>query len=276
MKSSRRCAIAALALLSGCSTLQTEQHVDAYLPITRMELPETGSRRLDSGVGTIGAARLRLTTDQRVRAPDPARPEIAEAIGPLGRFDASPVPMLTVGIRLLATGLGGHAKVMPLQPMLRDTPFSFAVTTNYAEGYQSFDYDRTADNPGAHTHVRQRLVDGAAIVGVRVAPDWLLFGGPYRSRANFGGDYKRSDLNNNAVSYFAGEATARGGNLGFAWTFVHFGRLVAEVSRANVHTQGGEDVVWLPAVAVALSFGPRFVPVVPPLEEPVRVVPVNP
>jgi hypothetical protein len=281
MKWTHGFAAVALALLSACAH---ERKVDAYLPITRMELPEAGDRAFTGGVGSVGLARLRLTEDQTAQAPDTTQPDIQQGVGALTRFDASPTPMLSLGARVYGKGGGGQVKLMPLQPALEGTPFALAFTAGYSESREDFDEDgewfdfcffwcEDEEDPTAHTHVRQRLVDYAAIVGVRIAPAWMVFGGPYRSHTHYGGHHRS---NGGPETQFADEATASGGNLGVAWTLGRWGRVIGEVSGADVRAHASRERVWMPSLAYQIDFGSTLRPIVPEREEPVEVVPLEP
>jgi hypothetical protein len=274
---------AALLLALAAAGAPAHDPVDVYVPLSRMEVPEPGGRMFGAALGPMALVRLRPTSNQDTTPPDPDTPEIKPALFWQVRVEATPVPLLSLGTQFYGLGWGQQARLMPLQPLLDDTPFSLALTAEYAEADVDFD-----DSPYVpRTNVHQTVVERAAVVGIKLSRWIMVFGGPFQSDVQYGGEHFRQETTlmgtQTVETNFAGEATLRGGNLGVCWTIGNWGRVVAEVSRTRVSSGGSEETILVPALAFEASFGPVRDPrkwdtggFPRDPEERVRVVPVEP
>lgn len=265
----KRLASVLLALLaSGCAG---EREVRIQVPLSRLDLPEQGPRMFGITVGSIGEARVTLTGDQADVAPDPQDPLVEENNGGLLRFDASPVPLLTLSAKGY-DGVGGvQAKFLPFQDS--GSPFSAAITVGYAAGDDDFTYND--GDTFAHTTIKTSLRDYALVLGVKVAPAILLYGGPYLTDANYRGRHFSDRGGDPDVELdYAGEVEARGANAGAAFGFGRWGRMLLEYSHAKVAAGRVEESVGQGSLALEIFFGKPLGPVkVDDADEPVEVVP---
>ena len=265
----KRLAVVLVALLaSGCAG---EREARIHVPLSRLDLPEQGTRMFDITVGTTGQAEVTLTDDQAEVAPDPSNPKVEEQDGGILRFDASPVPLLTLSLKGYSGLTGVQAKFLPFQDS--GGAFSAALTAGYAAGDDDFTYND--GNTFAHTTIKSSLRDYALVLGVKVAPTILLYGGPYVSDVNYRGHHFSDRGGDPDVELdYAGEVEARGANAGVGLSFGRWGRMLLEYSLAKVTAGRFEDSLGQGSLALEIFFGKLLGPVkVEDADEPVEVVP---
>jgi hypothetical protein len=269
--------------LAGCDMPKTKR-VDVYLPVSRLESPEPAPQIIDVGGGVFGAARMRLTDDQTQASPQTAKPTITDGHeGAQIKVSANPAPFLSISGKNYGDWQGGQAKVMPLEPVLHDTPFSFALTYSYADGSQDFDYEPdfvlfgSSDEPSAHTHVRSTLRDYAAIAGVHVTRELMVYGGAFYSDLRYHGDHTHWNSSSGTVdTVFKDQARSRGANIGVSYRPSRWVEVLAEVSRATVHAGLSGKDVWAPGISAQAFFGSRRSEYVPrAVPETVTVIPAQ-
>src|SRR5690349_13964055 len=119
-----RLAVVGLVALvaSGCAT---EHNVIVKIPISRLESPEPGPRRMNVSLGRTGGAQAYLPPDLANVAADPQDPPVSEDADVMVRFDGRLQPWLQLSFRGISNYGGIQAKVMPLQ---EPGPLSFAFT----------------------------------------------------------------------------------------------------------------------------------------------------
>ena len=246
----RLAVVALLALVApGCAT---ESDVIVKIPISRLELPEPGPRRMDIGFGPVGEAKAFLTRDQANVAPDSQRPEFTEDEDGMLRFDALVHPAFQVSLKAVSGYVGVQGKLMPIR---HAGPFSFALTLGFAGSKDEFDfYDGATD---ARTTVNCDLRDLAAIFGWRFDRTMIVYGGPWYSVVDYHGHHFSDRGGNPDVSFdYSGEVKAAGANVGVAVTPGRWGRVIVEYSQARLEGGSSKERVGHPALAFEIFFGP--------------------
>jgi len=249
---SRLATVPALVLTLIASGCAGERDVIIKIPISRLELPEPGPRRMDVGFGPIGEAKAFLTRDQANVAPDVQQPEFSEDDDGMLRFDALVHPAVQVSLKTLSGYVGVQGKYMPI----RDAgPFSFAVTLGFAGSEDAFDFNDGATI--ARTTVNSDLRDLAAIFGWRLDRTVIVYGGPWYSAVDYHGHHFSDRGGNPDVEFdYRGEVEAVGANVGVGVTPGRWGRLMLEYSQARLRGGSARERVGYPALAFEISFGP--------------------
>lgn len=248
---------AVTSLVLGAGTLAAQGCVGdreaiVRVPISRLELPEQGPRLFNIGFGVTGEAQAVLTNDQASTPPDPVNPGIREDRDGILRFEASPIPLLSVSLKG-ASDLGQvQAKLMPLRGR---GPFQVAATVAYGGGEDEFNYNDGA--VVAKTDAKSSLRDAALILGWRADQTLMLYGGGWYSHLHYRGHH-RSDRGSapDFAADYDGRVEAVGGNVGLAANFGRWGRSLAEYSHARVRAGQSRDDVGHGALTLEFFFGP--------------------
>ena len=254
MLNPRLAVVALLALAAlGCAG---ERDVIVKVPISRLELPEPGPRRMDIGLGPTGEAKAYLTRDQANVAPDVRRPEFTEEEDGMLRFDALVHPALQVSLKTLSGYVGIQGKLMPIQDA---GPFSFALTLGFADSEDDFDFNDGATV--ARTTVDCGLRDVAAIFGWRLDRTVIFYGGPWYTEVDYHGHHFSDRGGNPDVEFdYRGEVEAAGANVGMAFTPGRWGRVIVEYSQARLRGGSEKERTGYPALAFEIFFGPLSPP----------------
>jgi len=236
-------------LASGCAG---ERDVLVKIPISRLELPEPGPRRMDVAFGPTGEAKAFLTRDQANVAPDPQHPQLKEDDDGMLRFDALVHPSVQVSLKTMSGYVGVQGKLMPLREA---GPFSFALTLGFAGSEDDFEFNDGAT--AARTTVDCNLRDFAAIFGWRFDRTMIVYGGPWYTRVDYDGHHFSDRGGNPDVEFdYDGEVEAVGVNVGVGYTPGRWGRLILEYSHASVRGGSTQEQVGYPALLFEISFGP--------------------
>jgi len=244
----------ALALVaSGCAT---ERDVIVKVPLSRLETPEPGPRRLNVSLARTGEAKAYLTRDQANVAPDTRNPTFSEDDDLMVRFDGRVQPWLQLSFRGVSNYGAVQAKFMPLQDA---GPLSFAFTVGAGGSEDDFDYND--GGTAARTTVDSDLIDLAAILGWRFDPSLMVYGGPWFTEVNYSGHHFSDRGANPDVEFdYSGDLSVIGANLGLAASFRRWGRLLVEYSRATIDGGSTEADIGRVALSLEVFFGPLTEP----------------
>ncbi|MEK6807090.1 MAG: hypothetical protein AABY95_10640 [Pseudomonadota bacterium] len=260
-------------LLAACAS---EREVMVRVPVSRLELPEPAPRKFGAGPAFGGEARARLTPDQTTTVPDPDAPELSGEFTQIARFDFQMQPTLGFALKGYQDGLAqAQIKWIALGPGTERKPLSLALTAAY--GFARGNVEFAGFNDSARTEFDQSVMDLALIFGFKLDPQWMLYGGPYYVRSDYDGSHSAQRGGDPDVNFkFEGDIQLTGVNLGVAWSYADWGRLLAEYSLARVEAGRRNDRLGQAAISAEFFFGRRADPVMAEAPNPpVEVVPVQ-
>ena len=258
----------AVTALGGCAgggaSVSGDTEVPLLLPLSRFESPEPSPRFVGVGAGFESTPRLMLTGNQLDHAPDPDSPKRESAGALNARFDLQFGAPLTLSALTREGGVPmGQLKWNAVRAHGTGAN-SLALTAGYGENDDTYAAQRTCSGaPGcnptnAETAVDRSIADASLILGHRFSRWWLLYGGPYFSRLDYGVRHF-SDRGSNAdvATEFEDRVQMIGMNFGAMLAIKDSGRLLWELSVADVRY--GQDRYTASAIGVTHQFylGPR-------------------
>lgn len=270
--------LVAMTLLSSACNISSEREVFVRIPVSRLELPEPAPRQFGAGPAVGGEALVTLTKDQTTTAPNPDAPEFSDNTTQIARFDFQVQPTLGLAFKSQRDGLAqGQIKWIALGPGTLVQPLSLALTASYGISLGDNDFVFNAGPDNARTKLDQSVVDLAMVFGFKLSPQWMAYGGPYYARTDYDGTHSADRGNDPDVNIkFEGQAELIGGNIGLAWSYANWGRLLAEYSLARVEAGRRADRIGHAAFSAEFFFGRRLEPELSDDSDPaVQVVPVE-